>query len=110
MARSAPKTDEAAKAGRGVTRTIVNWIVLGASIAILIGWVYQGRINLAPGESAVILRMGEFNRIRDIEGWWLHMPPPLESHDVVNTSRLRTQSFGSRPTHSTPGEPTNADD
>ena len=67
-------------------------------------------MELAPGESAVILRMGEFNRIRTIEGLWFHMPPPLESHEIVNTSRLRTESFGSRPTQSTPGEPTNQED
>jgi modulator of FtsH protease HflK len=100
------QSDEASRADRGVTRKIFNTILFLASLAVLAGWVYQGKMTLAPGESAVILRMGEFNRIRTIEGLWIHMPPPLESHEIVNTGQARTESFGSRPTHSTPGEPT----
>jgi len=94
------------EAGRGLTRTIVNWLVLAASIAILVAWGWQGVYWLQPGESAVILQLGAFERIRSIEGWAWHLPPPLESHEVVNTSQLRTESFGVRPTRSTPGDPT----
>ena len=95
----------AEKAGRGLTRTIVNWFVLLISLAVLIGWGLQGIYRLEPGESAVVLRLGAYDRTRSIEGLAWHWPPPLESHEIVNTSELRTESFGARPTHSTPGEP-----
>ncbi len=95
----------AEKAGRGLTRTIVNWLVLLISLAILFGWGWQGIYRLEPGESAVILRLGAYDRTRSIEGLAWHWPPPLESHEVVNTSELRTESFGTRSARSTPGVP-----
>lgn len=110
MARQDGKTDAATEAGRGVTRTIVNTLVLLASLAVLGAWAWQGVFKLNPGESAVILRLGAFDRIRAIEGWWVHLPPPLESHEVVNTGQLRTESFGARPTRSTPGRPTDEEE
>jgi membrane protease subunit HflK len=110
LAKEDSKTGEASKAGHGVTRKIFNTTIFLASLAVLVAWAFQGVITLAPGESAVILRMGEFNRIRSIEGFGVHMPPPLESHYIVNTGRVRTESFGSRPTQSTPGDPSDKED
>ncbi|CAM9754934.1 unnamed protein product, partial [Discosporangium mesarthrocarpum] len=104
------KEDAATEAGRGVTRSILNGLILIASLGLLIAWAWQGVFKLQPGESAVILRMGEFNRIRSLEGWWAHLPPPLESHQAVNTARLRTESFGTRPTRTTRGTPTDAEE
>lgn len=99
------KQDAASKAGRGVTRTILNTLVFLIALAVLGAWGYSGVYELKPGESAVILRFGAYDRTRSIEGLWGHWPPPIESHEIVNTSRLRTESFGSRPSHSTPGTP-----
>lgn len=100
----------AARAGRGLTRMLIDGFLLVASLAILVGWGSQGVYSLAPGESAVILRLGAYHRTRDIEGPWAHLPPPLESHVVVNTSQLRTESFGENPTRTTPGTPTDVDE
>lgn len=105
MAKPNGKEDAVTRAGRGVTRAIVRGFVLVASIALLAAWATQGFFKLEPGESAVILRLGAYDRTRSIEGWWAHLPPPLESHEVVNTGRLRTESFGTQPTRSTPGKP-----
>ncbi len=102
--------DASEKAGRGVTRTIMNTTVLLVSLAVLLGWAWQGVYELAPGESAVILRLGAFDRVRSIEGPWVHWPPPLESHRVVNTSRSRTESFGAQPTRTTQGKPGDAEE
>jgi len=110
LAEKNGKEDAATEAGRGVTRSIVNGLILLASIALLVAWATQGFFKLEPGESAVILRLGAFDRVRSIEGWWAHLPPPLESHDVVNTGKLRTESFGTQPTRSTPGEPTDPEE
>jgi membrane protease subunit HflK len=96
---------EAVRAGRGVTRTILNTLVLLTSVAVLLGWASQGFYQLDPGESAVILRLGAFDRTQIVEGWGWHLPPPLESHVIVNAHELRTESFGRRATHSTPGTP-----
>lgn len=100
----------AERAGRGLTRTIINTLVLVVSLAVLFGWAWQGVYQLEPGESAVILRLGVYDRTQSIEGLGWHFPPPLEFHDVVNTSELRTQSFGAQPTVTTPGVPVDAEE
>lgn len=110
MAARKKKTDAATKARRGATRTIGNLLVLLAALVLLGAWAYQGVFWLDPGESAVILRLGAYDRTREIEGLGYHLPPPLETHQKVNVSRLRTESFGTRPTHSTPGVPTDAEE
>jgi membrane protease subunit HflK len=93
------------RARRGLTRTIANTLVLVLSVAVLAGWAFQGFYRLEPGESAVILRLGAYERTRDIEGLGWHLPPPLESHETVNTRELRTESFGAQQKISTPGPP-----
>lgn len=108
MADKNAKPGAAAKAARGVTRKIMNTVILLAALAVLGGWAFSGLYKAEPGESAVILRFGAFDRTRTIEGWWFHMPPPIESHELVNTGQLRTESFGSRPSESTPGQPGDA--
>ncbi len=110
MATKNEKQDAAGKAGRGVTRRIVNTLILLISLVVLAAWGSSGVFMLSPGESAVILRFGAFDRIRDVEGLSFHLPSPIESREVVNTSRLRTESFGSRPTNSTPGKPSDAEE
>ena len=97
-------------AGRGLTRRIVNGVLLLVSLAVLGGWAFQGFYQLAPGESAVILRLGAFEKTRDIEGLGWHWPPPLESHVVVNTRELRTESFGAQQRISTPGTPSDEEE
>ena len=110
MADKKAKQGAAAKAASGVTRKIVNTVILLVALAVLGGWAASGFYKVAPGESAVILRFGAYDRTRTIEGWWFHLPPPIESHELVNTGRLRTESFGSRPSQSTPGQPTDAEE
>jgi membrane protease subunit HflK len=70
-----------------------------------LGWASQGLYQLDPGEAAVILRLGAYDRTQIIEGWGWHLPPPLESREIVNTRELRTESFGGQATRSTPGLP-----
>jgi membrane protease subunit HflK len=98
----------AERAGRGVTGTILNTLVFLVSLAVLMGWASEGIYQLEPGESAIILRLGAYDRTQRIEGLSWHFPPPLESHEVVNTSELRTESFGEQPSQSTPGIPSDA--
>ncbi len=104
------KTSAVEKAGRGATRTILNSLVLLISLAVLVGWAWQGLYQLEPGEAAVILRLGAYDRTQRVEGLGWHLPPPLESHEVVNVSELRTESFGAKPTHTTPGTPADTEE
>ena len=108
--QDADKPDAATRAGRGVTRLVLNSLVMLVSLGVLGAWAVSGFYKLAPGESAVILRLGAFERVNEIEGWAFHLPPPLESHHVVNTEQSRSQSFGARPTHSTQGKPADAEE
>lgn len=105
---SGPSATE--RAGRGLTRSIVTTLLLVLSVAVLAGWAYQGFYQLAPGQSAVILRLGAYDRTRDIEGLGWHWPPPLESREIVNTGELRTESFGAQQEISTPGQPVDAEE
>lgn len=98
------------RASRGVTRTIMNTLLLLISLAVLVGWSLQGLYQLAPGESAVILRLGAYDRTRVIEGLGWHLPPPLESSEIVNTRELRTKSFGAQASQTTPGIPADQED
>jgi len=102
--------DAEARARRGLTRWILNGLVLFSSLAVLAAWAYQGIYRLELGESAVILRLGRLDRIESVEGLRFHWPPPLEYHEIVNTSGLRTESFGENPTLSTPGRPGDEED
>ena len=102
--------DSETKAKRGATRTIVNGFLLIVALAVICGWAYGGIYRLALGESAVILRLGELDRIDNIEGLRFHWPPPIEVHEIVNTSGIRTESFGTRSTRSTPGTPTDQEE
>ena len=107
---SSKDSSEADRAGRGITRTILNSLMLLASLAVLAGWASQGLYQLDPGESAVILRLGAYDRTQIIEGWGWHFPPPLESREIVNTHELRTESFGEQATRSTPGTPVDSEE
>lgn len=105
MARKKTETDSDTKAKRGATRTIINWLLFLVSFAVLIGWARGSYYRLELGESAVILRLGALDRIDSVEGIRFHWPPPIEVHEIVNTSGIRTEAFGARTTRSTPGEP-----
>ncbi len=113
MVESSPASEPenaAQRAGRGVTRMLFDRFLLLVAIGILLGWAAQGIFKVAPGESAVILRLGAHHRTRIEEGYWAHLPPPLESHVLVDTGQMRTESFGENPTHSTPGEPSDLEE
>jgi membrane protease subunit HflK len=84
---------------------ILNALILLVSLAVVLGWASQGFYQLDPGESAVILRLGAYDRTQIVEGWGWHLPPPLESHVIVNTHELRTESFGGQASRSTAGTP-----
>ena len=110
MADREVQEDAATQAGRGVMRTLAKGMVAIVSLLVLAAWGFQGVFRLDPGESAVVLRFGAFDRIQNEEGLSFHWPPPLESHVVVNRTRSRTESFGTRTSKSIPGTPADAEE
>jgi len=70
-------------------------VVLGlASLALLVAWSWFGLYELEPGEHAVILRLGEYDRTVTTPGLKWHLPPPLESHRTVAAATIRREAFG----------------
>ena len=82
------------KVSRQVGRRLANWTVLVASLAVLGTWGFFGYYELDPGENAVILRMGRYARTVTTPGPKLHLPPPLESHEIVRVAEAQREEFG----------------
>ena len=83
-----------AKIRRQVGRTIANWLMVFASLAVLVGWGAMGVYQLEPGEAAVILRVGAYDRTVSEPGLKWHWPPPLEYAATVNIAEIRRLEFG----------------
>jgi membrane protease subunit HflK len=85
-------TDERIR--RQVGRTVANWLAVLLSLAVIGAWAWTGIYQLEPGESAVILRLGRYDRTVDTPGLKWHLPPPLEYAETVNVAELRREKFG----------------
>lgn len=75
-------------------RTFATGLLIVLSLVLIGGWSYQGIYEIAPGEAAVILRLGAFHRTVAEEGLKWHWPPPLEYATKLNVSELRQLEFG----------------
>lgn len=82
------------KIRRSVARTLSNWIVVLAALAVLGGWLSTGFYKLELGEAAIILRLGQHDRTVRREGVNWHWPVPIEYARPVNVSGVRTKIFG----------------
>jgi len=80
---------------RSVARTIGNTIFLIAVLAGLGAWGwFNGKYELYPGQAAIILRLGQYDRTVTAEGLKFHLPAPLETHEMVAVAELRKEEFG----------------
>lgn len=76
----------------------VSTVVVLISIGVLAAWVlWAGQYQLEPGEHAVILRLGRYARTDESPGLKFHLPPPLESHEIVRADLIERESFGFPP-------------
>jgi membrane protease subunit HflK len=82
---------------RSVRRTLANAITLAVCVVLVGGWALLGLYKLDPGQAAVILRFGRYSRTVTEPGLRLHLPPPLESHEIVNIASIESEEFGMRP-------------
>ena len=79
---------------RSTVLTVFTWLVC---LGILGLWASTGVYTLRPGQAAVILRFGKYAGTETDPGPRIHLPPPLESHAIVNTSAIDREEFGVHP-------------
>jgi membrane protease subunit HflK len=85
------------KVKRGTKRTLAGLTVLIVGLAVLGAWGATGYYALDPGKAAVILRFGQLRTVVTQPGPKLHLPPPIESHHIVDVEEIRREEFGAPP-------------
>ena len=85
------------RARRHVGRSLLNGVIILASLAVIVAWGYTGIYELRPGEAAVILRIGEYDRTVKTPGLKLRWPTPLELESILNVAEVRQLEFGATP-------------
>jgi modulator of FtsH protease HflK len=68
-----------------------GFAVLGA--LLVAGWFVTGAYIVDEGEQAVVSRLGAFDRVSP-PGFHVHLPPPIETHEVVQFTRQRRTQIG----------------
>jgi membrane protease subunit HflK len=94
MAREGKNVPSDERVRRSVQRTVANVVALVLSVGILAAWSYFGIYQLEPGQAAVILRFGKYSRTVAQPGLRWHLPPPLETHEIVNVGAVEREEFG----------------
>ncbi|PLC49143.1 FtsH protease activity modulator HflK [Pollutimonas subterranea] len=72
--------------------------MIGAVAVIAVGlWLASGLVIVQEGQVAVVTQFGKYTKTLSPGLQW-HMPYPIESHETVNISQLRTFEVGFRGT------------
>lgn len=79
---------------RSVARTLGNGVFVLAVLALLGAWGYLGLFQLAPGQSAVLLRLGAHAGTINDQGLHWVLPPPIVERHIVNVNEVQNQDFG----------------
>ena len=66
-----------------------------AAVAALL-WLGSGFFIVPEGQTAAILRFGEFRYMSERAGFQWRLPYPIERHEIVDRSRLRQVEIGYR--------------
>ena len=94
MARGPERVPSDERVRRSVRRTLVNLFVLVVSLAVIGAWSYFGFYELQPGQAAVVLRLGRYAETVSEPGLRWHLPPPIETHEIVNVASIEREEFG----------------
>lgn len=86
--------------GGGDARPPLNMRQFGGGVVlllmlVLVLWLASGFYIVDEGQRGVVLRFGSFNRITT-SGPNMRLPWPVESHEIVNLSNVRTVEVGYR--------------
>ncbi len=82
MARGDDDLEDDGELRRSVGRKLVNWGMVLVSLAVIGAWAATGIYQLRPGEAAVLLWLGERDRIVVDPGLKWHVPVPIETSDI----------------------------
>ncbi len=82
---------------RSVSALIGNALFALLLLGVLGAWGSLGFFELAPGQGAIVLRLGAFRTTVLEQGLHWHWPPPLERHEMVRVAEVQTLSFGGAP-------------
>lgn len=94
MARDRDDLPAEERVRRSVARTLGSGLLLLVLLAVLGAWASLGAFTLAPGQAAVLLRLGRHAGTITEEGFHLVLPPPIVLREVVNAEQVRTEDFG----------------
>ena len=98
MAREDRKLGAEERVRRSVARTLGNALFALVLLGLAAGWAWLGFYQLGPGQAAVILRLGRHVDSVGDPGLQWHLPPPLETHEIVNVQESAREEFGARST------------
>jgi modulator of FtsH protease HflK len=70
-------------------------VLIVALSIIVVGWLATGFYQVKEGSKAVVLRLGKYSTENGAGLHW-RMPWPIESHETVDTTNLRTVTIGYR--------------
>jgi membrane protease subunit HflK len=101
MASDDKKLPAEERVRRSVARTLGNTLFALVLLGLAAGWAWLGFYQLGNGQAAIILRFGRHVDTVGDPGLRWHLPPPLESHEIVNVNEVVREEFGARP--KTPG-------
>lgn len=98
MARDDKNLGAEERVRRSVARTLGNAAFALALLALAAGWAWLGVYQLNLGQAAVILRLGRHVDTVGDPGLKWHLPPPFETHEIVNVAEVVREEFGARTT------------
>jgi membrane protease subunit HflK len=96
MAREDGKLPAEERVRRSVARTLGNTLFALLLLALAAGWAWLGFYQLPLGHAAIILRLGRHVDTVGEPGLKWHLPPPLETHEIVNVDQVAREEFGAR--------------
>jgi len=93
-----------AKVKRSVRRLLTSILLVLLLLVASAGWAYSGFpgaehlgfYQLEPGQAAIVLRLGAYERTESRQGLRWHLPSPFEWHEIVNVSEIMRLEFGVR--------------
>jgi len=104
MGRDDEESSIDARVNRSVRRFLTALVLVLVILAASAGWAYSGFpgvgylgfYQLKPGQSAIILRLGAYERTEPRSGLRWHFPAPFETHEIINVSEIMRLEFGIR--------------
>lgn len=104
MGRDDEESSIDARVNRSVRRFLTVVVLVLVLLAVSAGWAYTGFpgvgylgfYQLKPGQSAIILRLGAYERTEPESGLRWHFPAPFETHDIIYVSEIMRLEFGIR--------------